>query len=91
MHMYIARWHTLTVVLGCWVLGLGLALRMQNDNDELWCGVCGYKTREGNGDDGKLYSEGQWMHWHISCHHGNDAFFGVQNFAWCTPPVPRPF
>ena len=91
MHMYIAHWHTLIMVLGCWVLGLGLALRMQNDNDELWCGVCGYTTREGNGDDGELYSEGQWMHWHILRHHGNDAFFGVQNHAGSTPPIPRPF
>lgn len=91
MHMYTAHWHTLNVALGCWVLGLGLALRMQNDDDKLWCGVCGYATRPGYGDDDKLYSEGQWMEWHIFTYHGNDAFFGVVNHKGNTPPVPRPF
>ena len=89
------------LVLGSCALGLALSLRMQTSTDEaeqenpehcqLWCGVCGYTTREGNGDDGELYSEGQWMHWHILRHHGNDAFFGVQNHAGSTPPIPRPF
>ena len=32
MHMYTAHWHILNVALGCWVLGIGLALRMQNED-----------------------------------------------------------
>jgi hypothetical protein len=93
MHMYTAHWHIPNVALGCWVLGPGLALRMQNDDDGLWCGVCGYATRPGYayGDDYKWYSEGQWMKLHILSHHGDDAFFKVVNRKGNPPPIARPF